>query len=111
MPASRGPQGSPPHTFIYKLLHFKDRDVVLKEARALAELRYENAKLMIFPDYSVETQRQRKSFDTVRAKLQAKGLKYSMLFPARLLVEDGETVRFFTSPEEASSWAETVCRR
>lgn len=80
MPATHGPQGTPPHTFIFKLLHFKDRDMELREARALQELKFENARLMIFPDYSMETQRQ--SFDAVRAKLRAKGLKYSMLFPA-----------------------------
>lgn len=107
MPASRGPQGSPPRTFIFKLLHLKDRDLVLREARALAELRYENAKFMIFPDYSMETQRQCKSFDAVRAKLRAKGLKYRMLLPARLQVEDRGTAHFFTSPEEVSSWIET----
>lgn len=110
MPATRGPQGSPPRTFIFKMLHFKDRDMILREARALQELKYENTRLMIFPDFSMETQRQRKSFDTVRAKLRAKGIKYSMLFPARLRVEDGESTRFFTSPAEASSWIETVRR-
>lgn len=66
---------------------------------------------MIFPDYLVQTQRQRKSFDAVQAKLRAKGLKYSMLFPARLHVEDGEIARFFTSEEEASAWIEMVRRQ
>lgn len=79
--------------------------MVLREARALAEIRYENAKCMIFLNYS-ETQRQRKPFDAVWAKLRAKGLKYSRLFPARLRVADGETTCFFTSPEEASTWIE-----
>lgn len=107
MPPVRGPPGAPPRTFIFKLLHFKDRDAVLRAARAQGELLYDNTKLMIFPDYSVETQRQRKSFDTVRAKLRDCGLKYSMLFPARLRVQDGGSVKFFTSPAEAMAWIET----
>lgn len=110
MPASRGPQGAPPRTFIFKLLHYRDRDTVLRSARTQGELHYENTKLLIFPDYSVETQRQRKSFDHVRAMLREKGIKYNMLFPAKLRVQDGEKVHFFTSPREASAWADTIQR-
>lgn len=80
--------------------------MMLREARALQELMFQNVRLMIFPDYSMETQRQRKSFDVVPAKLRAKGLKYSILFPARLRVEDGKTTNLFTSPAEASFWIE-----
>lgn len=59
MPSVRGPPGAPPRTFIFRLLNFRDRDLVLREARKLEELRYENVKIMMFPDYSMETQRQR----------------------------------------------------
>lgn len=41
--AARSPQRAPPRTFIFKLLHFRDRDLVLKEARALDEVLFENA--------------------------------------------------------------------
>lgn len=37
IPSTRGPQGAPPHTFIFKLLHFRDRDTVMKEARSQCE--------------------------------------------------------------------------
>lgn len=111
IPFTKVPQGVPPRTFIFKLLHFRVHDLVMKEARAQGELRFENAKLLIFPDYSLETQKQRKSFDAVRARLRAKHIKYSMLFPARLRVEDGESVRFFNPPEDASTWIDTLPRR
>lgn len=65
---------------------------------------------MLFPDFSVETQRLRRTFDQVKAQLRAKGLKYNMMFPARLQVEDGGTTTFFTSPEEASRWIESRLR-
>lgn len=108
IPATCGPPGSPTHTFIFKLLHFRDRYLVLHEARNQGDLLYNNTKFLIFPDYSVETQRQRKSFDNVRAKLRAKGLKYSTLFPTKLRVEDGGHVHIFISPEDAISWIETT---
>lgn len=106
MPATRGPQGAPPHTFIVKLLHYRDRDTVLRVAHLQGELKFENAKLQIFPDYPVETQRQRKSFDQVCAVLREKGVKYSMLFLAKL--QDGDRVQFFTSPRETTAWADTL---
>lgn len=101
MPATQGPLGAPPRTFILKLLNFKDRDLVLREARKTEQLRHEGAKL-IFPDFSVDTQKMRHSFDHMKLNLRNKKIKYSMLFPARLRVQDGETVRFFTFPEDAS---------
>lgn len=63
---------------------------------------------MLFPDFSIETQKLRNSFDAVKAGLRSKGIKYSVLFPAKLRVIDGETVRFFTSPKEAAKWLETI---
>lgn len=68
-------------------LNFCDRDLVLRDSRELDGLRFEGAKLMIFPEFSVETQKLRKSFDHVKLNLRQRGLKYSMLFPG----PDGET--------------------
>lgn len=110
MPPVRGPPGSPPRTFIFRLLNFQDRDLALHEARKVAELRFDNTKLMLFPDYSIDTQRLRRTFDQVKAQLRTKGLKYSMLFPARLRVIDSETTPYFTSPEDASQWLDGLPR-
>lgn len=52
---------------------------------------HEAAHLMFFPDFSVDTQRLRKSFDAVKQSLRSRNIKYSMLFPARLRVVDGES--------------------
>lgn len=56
IPFTRGPQGGAAQTFIFKLLHFWDCDLVLQESRGLDKFWYENAKLLIFPGYSVVTQ-------------------------------------------------------
>lgn len=55
----------------------------------MQEICHESACLMFFPDFSVNTQKLRKSFDEVKQALAAKTIKYSMLFPARLRVQDG----------------------
>lgn len=90
-------QEAPLCTFILKLLNFRDRYLVLREARKIDVLRYEATKLMVFLDYSIDTQRQRRSFDHVKLNLRNKKIKYSMLFPARLWVQDGETTLFHVS--------------
>lgn len=59
-------------------------------------------KLLIFLDYK-ETHKLWKSFEAIQAKLREKGIKYGMLFPAKLHVQDGETDHFFTSPEDAAA--------
>lgn len=110
MPPMQGPSGAPPCTFIFRMLNYQDRDLVLQEARKVAELRFDNARLMIFRDYSVETQRLRRTLDHVKAQLHSKSIKYIMLFLAHLRVVDGESTRYFTSPEEASQWLDTLPR-
>lgn len=108
IPPKPGPPGAPPHTFILKFLNFRDRDEVLRADRVQGEIRHQNNKLLIFPDYSVETQKLRRSFDQVKAAMRLKGIRYSVLFPARLRVQDGETTRFFTSPRDANAWLESL---
>ena len=108
VPPRPGPEGAPPRTFILRLQNFRDRDELLRASRAAGELPYRNVRLLLFPDYTMETQRLRRSFDGVKAALRRKGLKYSVLFPAKLRVVDGETVRFFTNPRDASAWVETL---
>lgn len=103
IPPKPGPLGAPPCTFILKFLNFRDRNEVLRAVRMQGELTHQNNKLLIFLDYSVETQRLRRSFDQVKAAMRTRGIRYSVLFPARLRVQDGETTRFFSSPRDATS--------
>lgn len=63
---------------------------------------------MLFPDYSVDTQRLCRTFNHVKAQLRTRDLMYSMLFTARLQVIDGETTWYFTSPGEVSHWLDTL---
>lgn len=74
----------------------------------MQDIRHEAARLMFFPDFSVDTQKLRKSFDEAKQALRVKAIKYSMLFPAHLRVQNGESTWFFTSPVEASQWLNTL---
>lgn len=96
--------GNPPRPLLLRLLNFRDRDKILAAARDKQELRFNNAKIMLFPDYSPEVQQRRRAFTEVRRRLRDKGLKFSLLYPSKLRVADGDRTFFFTNPEAAISW-------
>lgn len=107
VPARSLSAGLPPRPVIARLLHFKDRDVILQQARTLGPFQVENLKVSIYPDYTLEVQRHRSSFLEVKKALRKEGIQYSLLFPARLkLILDGTTL-FFETPNEAWDWLDT----
>lgn len=66
------PSGAPPRPFLVRFLNYSDRDMLLAEARKHKELKFENALIMLFPDFSAETQRRRRSFTDVKRRLREK---------------------------------------
>lgn len=48
--------GNPPRPFLLKLLNYRERNRVLAVARVKQDLRYNNAKILLFPDYSPEVE-------------------------------------------------------
>ncbi|KAM9320225.1 LOW QUALITY PROTEIN: X-linked retinitis pigmentosa GTPase regulator [Gastrophryne carolinensis] len=69
------PPGAPPRPFILKLLNFRDRDTILMAARKRRDILFDGAKLSFFPDFTSEVQKQRRSFNEVRARLRAKNIR------------------------------------
>lgn len=96
--------GAPPRPFFLRLLKYRDRDKLLAAAREKQDLRFNNAKIMLFPDYSPEIQQRRRSFTEARRRLRDKGLKFSLLYPSKLRVIDRDRAHFFMDPEAALSW-------
>lgn len=84
MPTGARPEGAPPRPFLVRFLNFRDRDMILAEARKPPELPYENTRVMLFLDFSAYVQKQRRFFNEVRRELHGKNIKYSMLYPSRL---------------------------
>ena len=106
VPASRPQPGMPARAVVAKLLHYKDRDTILQKAREHGPYNVSNAKVSMFPDYTLNVQRQRFSFMAVKRELREESIQYALMFPARLrVIVDGTTV-FFNDPKEAWSWLE-----
>lgn len=107
VPTKPLPPGAPPRPFLIKLLNYRDRDAALRAARQQGDLQYNGARVSLYPDYSAALQRQRSSFLGVKRRLRDLGIKYSMIFPAKLRIIDGDRPQFFERPEGALHWLET----
>ena len=60
---------------------------------------------MIFPDYSLQVQKNRCSYDKVKQNLRTLEIRYMLVYPAKLkVIYQGKAI-FFTTPEEAKDWA------
>ena len=69
-------------------------------------VKYDNATIRFFLDFTMQVQKQRHSFPEVKKALRDKGYKYSMLFLAKLRVIGDDKVLFFNRMEEVWDWLE-----
>lgn len=104
IPTRTLPPGAPPRPFIMKILNYRDRDAILAAARQKGEILYGNTKLSFYPDFTADVQKKRRQFSQIRVRLRELGLKYAMLYPTRLRVQDRDKTHFFNTSEEAADW-------
>ncbi|KAJ1083699.1 hypothetical protein NDU88_003854 [Pleurodeles waltl] len=83
---------------------YRDTDAILQAAYMHGDHTYENATIRFFPDFTLQVQCQRRSFDKVKKVLRSKDIKYMVLFPARLRVVTEGKSWFFATPAEAWDW-------
>lgn len=48
------PTGTPPRPVLIKILHFKDRDIMLRKAREMKDVMVEESRVAFYPDYPAE---------------------------------------------------------
>lgn len=95
---------STPRVMIVKFLDYRDKEHVMRAARAKKDVLFKNHRIMFFPDLSAEVNKQRRQFDEVKKKLRAKGLMYGFIFPARLRVTVDGQAHVFQSPSEVNDF-------
>lgn len=111
VPSRPPPPGGQDRPFLLKLLHYKDRDIILRLARQKVDMEIQGAKISIYPDFSAAVQKQRAKFTEVKRRMRAIPLVYSMLYPAKLRVVADGAVHFFDSPNMAVNWLDRHERR
>lgn len=104
---SLGPRPAPglnPRPIIARLLNFRDRDTALRLAQDKGDIVWQGSRLSLFPDFTVLVQEARRKFTDVKATLRKLGLRYGMLYPARLSVDINGRPRIFESPAAAQEF-------
>lgn len=97
--------GEPPRALILKLHYFHVREEILHRARDKNHITYNGRRLHIFPDYSPSVSKRRAAFNEVRRLLRDRpGVRYGMVYPARLRVSHNGVEKYFTTAEEATSY-------
>ncbi|KAJ1115103.1 hypothetical protein NDU88_003329 [Pleurodeles waltl] len=71
VPGRTTPMGAPPRPMAAQVLNYRDCDALLQAAR-----------IYQYPDYTLEVQRRRASFQTVKKLVRVEGLSYTLLFLA-----------------------------
>lgn len=89
-------------TIVALLLRYKDCQAILEAAQEKKHLMWNGKQVMIFPDYSRETQRKREAFSRCKKALHERKIKFGMLYPAILkLFISGLSPRVFDDPRSA----------
>lgn len=101
---------APPRTMIMLFQSYKEKMLVVNAARAKKQVLFKDQPVRFYPDLSAEVHKQQKRFDNARLKLREIGIRYGMLFPARLLVTHGGQTRTFGSPSEVEKFIEGIKR-
>uniref|UniRef100_A0A3B1JGB4 L1 transposable element RRM domain-containing protein n=1 Tax=Astyanax mexicanus TaxID=7994 RepID=A0A3B1JGB4_ASTMX len=99
--------GDRPWVIIAKLHYDGDAAEILRRARDQAPLSYNGKRIAIYPDYTATVAKARASFTSVRKMLRGKqGIRYSLLFPARLRITYRNEEKEFLDATEALEYVQ-----
>lgn len=103
----RGQEGKP-RVIVAKLHYYQDCMDILRRAREFGPLRFKDTDIYIFPDYPPNVVQARSAFSEVRRLLRGRdGVKYGLLYPARLRITFNGAEKRFQNPEEAMTYVKT----
>ncbi|RXN31867.1 putative transposase element L1Md-A101/L1Md-A102/L1Md-A2 [Labeo rohita] len=97
-------EGQRPRTIIARIHNDRDKDLILRLSREKFPLEYKGKRIYIFPDYIPEVAARRRAFSSVTKVLREAGLKWSLRFPAKLMLHHNGREFSFESPEEAKKF-------
>ena len=104
---SLGPKkpGGKPRAIVAKLHYYQECAQILRRARIRGQLRFNGESITIFPDYTTAVAKARAAFTEVRKLLRDReGVRYGILFQARLRVTFRGEDREFTDSDKAMTY-------
>lgn len=94
-----------PRVIVAKVHYYQDCVDILRQSRPL---RFKRIDISIFLDYPLSVVQARSAFNEVRRLLRGRdGVKYGLLYPARLRITCNGTEKQFQNPGEAMTYAKT----
>lgn len=88
---------------IVRFHYFTDKEKVVRRGN-WNQLFYQSHKIFVFPDYNSSVAKRRAAFSVVRNGLREKNVRFSLRFPARLIISIGDEKFQFDCPKEAQRW-------
>lgn len=98
-PGSKPPQGSRP--IIVRFHKYIQKECVLLWAKKSRDVSYRGHPIRIFEDFSATIAKKRASFNKIKSLLYKEGIRFGLIYPARLRVTFNGQTRIFDSAEEA----------
>lgn len=96
--------GARPRPFVMCFHRYPEKEQVLQLAIQKRQLSYEGKKILIFPDYSTRLATKRGAYKKVKTRLYERGIKFSLRYPATLVVYFNGTRHSFSTAEAAEAF-------
>uniref|UniRef100_A0A672GGL5 L1 transposable element RRM domain-containing protein n=1 Tax=Salarias fasciatus TaxID=181472 RepID=A0A672GGL5_SALFA len=98
-------RGDQPRVIVARLHYFQDCANILRLAREKQRIKVNGANIFIYPDYTARVAKARAGYNGVRQQLrELEGVRYGILYPARLRITHGNKDHIFSTPEEAQAY-------
>lgn len=104
---AKPPPGQPPRAMLVRLHYYQTKERILRAFRERSQLSYHGKRIHIFPDYSAALARRRAEFKVVKAQLHQAGVKFGLIYPAKLRLTFQGSTHTFDSPEAALLFCRT----
>ena len=79
----RKKQDDPSLPFIAWILHYQNKECIMKLAREAGSLSFRGSEISIYPDYSAEVSKERATYSTVNSQLSNASFRYWMFFHSK----------------------------
>lgn len=97
--------GGRPRVIVAKLHYYQECVEVLQRARTRGPLRFKDTPITVVPDFTSSVAKARAEFTGVRKLLRdRRGVRYGLLYPARLRISHGEEDIVFDNPVTAMAY-------
>ena len=94
----------PPRPVIVRFHRYMEKEAVLRWAKSHKDSSYNGHRIKIYEDFSAAVARRRAAFNPVKGLLYRRGVKFGVLYPARLRVTHNNREHIFNSPVAAETF-------